>query len=61
MKKLQENKTTINMGMVEDIKSLDKVVVIGYGSVKSNLTGSVSSVKASDFKITSVSRSSIAG
>lgn len=37
--------STINMTMVEDITSLDEVVVIGYGTVKkSDLTGSVGSL-----------------
>jgi TonB-dependent starch-binding outer membrane protein SusC len=41
------NRTTINVTLVVDIKSLDEVVVVGYGTVKkSDLTGSVSSVKA---------------
>ena len=39
--------TSIDVKMIPDIKSLDEVVVIGYGSVKkSDLTGSVSSVKS---------------
>lgn len=38
---------TIEVKMEEDIKSLDEVVVVGYGTVrKSDLTGSVSSVKS---------------
>ena len=40
------DQTVINIGLVEDIKSLDEVVIIGYGTMKrSDLTGSVSSVK----------------
>ena len=40
------NQTTINVTMVEDIFSLEEVVVIGYGEVKkSDITGSVASVK----------------
>lgn len=38
--------TTLNLTMVEDIKALEEVVVIGYGTMKkSDLTGSVSQVK----------------
>lgn len=41
------NKTTLNVILKVDNKSLDEVVVVGYGTVKrSDLTGSVSSVKS---------------
>lgn len=41
------NQTNIQVSLVADIKRLDEVVVIGYGTVKkSDLTGSVSSVKS---------------
>lgn len=41
------NKTSFNIKMTEDTKALDEVVVIGYGVMKkSDLTGSVGSVKA---------------
>ena len=40
------NSTTLNIVMTEDVASLDEVVVVGYGTVKkSDLTGSVSSLK----------------
>ncbi|MET4081408.1 TonB-linked SusC/RagA family outer membrane protein [Pedobacter sp. UYP30] len=40
-------KTIINVTLSSDVKTLDQVVVIGYGSVKrKDLTGSVSSVSA---------------
>ena len=40
------NLTNINVVMTEDVKGLDEIVLIGYGSAKrSDLTGSVSSVK----------------
>ncbi|MEO0728688.1 MAG: SusC/RagA family TonB-linked outer membrane protein, partial [Bacteroidota bacterium] len=43
--------TTFNVTLVEDAEILDEVVVIGYGSVrKSDVTGSVSSVKAEDLQ-----------
>ncbi len=43
------NLTVINVTMQPDVKSLEDVVVIGYGTVnKSDLTGSVSSLKPSD-------------
>ena len=41
------NQTTLNVTLKNDDKSLEEVVVVGYGTVrKSDLTGSVSSVKA---------------
>lgn len=41
------NRTTVSITLRPDQKSLEEVVVVGYGSVKkSDLTGSVSSVKA---------------
>jgi TonB-linked SusC/RagA family outer membrane protein len=47
---------TINLTLVESIKNLDEVVVIGYGSVtKRELTGSVASVKEEDFNPGAVS------
>ncbi|MCC5920858.1 MAG: TonB-dependent receptor [Cyclobacteriaceae bacterium] len=43
------NRSVIDVVLKEDVESLDEVVVIGYGSVrKSDLTGSVSSVKSDD-------------
>lgn len=42
-------KTSINVTMIEDSKTLDELVVIGYGAVKkSDLTGSVGSIKNAD-------------
>jgi TonB-linked SusC/RagA family outer membrane protein len=47
-----DGKTTINVTMLEDSKALDEVVVIAYGTVKKrDLTGAVSSVKASDINL----------
>jgi TonB-linked SusC/RagA family outer membrane protein len=48
------DQTVVNIILVEDVKKLDEVVVIGYGTVKkSDLTGSVGSVKSKDLvKIT---------
>lgn len=50
------NRTIINVTMLIETTLMDEVVVIGYGVVKrSDLTGSVSSVKAEDLlKITSL-------
>lgn len=40
-------KTTINVTLIEDLQSLDEVVVVGYGTMKrSDLTGSVVSVSS---------------
>jgi TonB-linked SusC/RagA family outer membrane protein len=51
-----EAKTLINVRLTEESKLLNEVVVIGYGTVKkSDLTGSVASVKSIDLtKITSL-------
>lgn len=46
-----KSKTAVNVVMVADKNELSQVVVIGYGTVKkSDLTGSVVSVKADDLK-----------
>lgn len=43
------NQKSLNITMKEDSQTLDELVVIGYGTVKkSDLTGSVSSVKSDD-------------
>ena len=45
------NRTIIDVQLQEDVQSLQEVVVVGYGTVKkSDLTGSVSSIKADAFK-----------
>ncbi|MBB5438355.1 TonB-linked SusC/RagA family outer membrane protein [Pedobacter sp. AK017] len=45
----------INIELMQDVKALEDVVVIGYGVArKSDLTGSVSSIKAEDLKKTQV-------
>lgn len=45
------NQRTINMALALDVLRLEEVVVIGYGTAKkSDLTGSVVSVRADDFK-----------
>ena len=50
---LAPSQTTISVKLVEDYQALDEVVVVGYGTVrKSDLTGSVASVSADDFKST---------
>lgn len=46
---IEGNQTGLNIKLDEDTASLDEVVIVGYGTVKkSDLTGSVSSVKAKD-------------
>lgn len=46
-----EGKTTFNIVLKEDTKTLDEVVVVGYGTMKkSDITGSVASVKVDDLK-----------
>ena len=43
--------TQINVSLAEDVKSLDEVVVVGYGTRQAGeLTGAVSSIKASDIQ-----------
>ncbi len=42
------SRTLINIKLVPDVRSLEEVVVVGYGTVKkSDLTGSVSTIKSS--------------
>ncbi len=50
-------KSTVNVKLLEESKELNEVVVIGYGTVKkSDLTGSVATIKSVDLtKITSLS------
>lgn len=45
------NKTTVDVTLVEDVSTLDEVIVVGYGEVKkSDLTGAVASVSAEQLK-----------
>lgn len=45
------NQTTINVALSEDAKTLDEVVVVGYGTQKKiNLTGAVTQVNAEAFQ-----------
>lgn len=45
------NKTSFHIKLSEDVKVMDEVVVIGYGTTtKKEVTGSVSSLKNDDFK-----------
>ena len=49
------NQTEINVILPSDVKSLEEVVVVGYGTQKkSNLTGAVSSVEPSDIQETPI-------
>lgn len=51
-----KHRTVIDVTMEEDSKQLDEVVVVGYGvTKKSDLTGSVASVKASELSYPSAS------
>ncbi len=44
------NQSSININLAEDIKALDEIVVIGYGTQeKKEITSAVTSVKAEDF------------
>lgn len=58
------NQTEINVVLELDVADLSDVVVVGYGTqLKKELTGSISSVKSSDFQniVTNNSLSSVAG
>jgi hypothetical protein len=45
------NRTTIDIALGADLRSLSEVVVVGYGTQrKSDVTGSVSSISAKDIK-----------
>lgn len=47
-----ENKTTINVSMVEETVGIEEVVAVGYGTMKkSDLTGSVSSISSDRFQV----------
>lgn len=47
--------TTLNLGLIPDVISLEDVVVIGYGTVKkSDLTGAVASISAEDMQQSAV-------
>jgi TonB-dependent starch-binding outer membrane protein SusC len=44
------NRTSINLVLTEDLKTLSEVVVVGYGSQKKkDLTGSITSINSADF------------
>ncbi|TDO05410.1 SusC/RagA family TonB-linked outer membrane protein [Sunxiuqinia elliptica] len=48
---LTNGRTTINVTLKEDIKSVDEVVVVGYGTLrKMDLTGSVESVRMNEMQ-----------
>lgn len=49
--------TVININLIPDIKSLEEVVVIGYGVQKKSLvTGAISSIKSEDIGKTNIAR-----
>src|SRR5687768_5515615 len=51
------DRTVVDVVMVEEITSLDEVIVVGYGTVKkSDLTGSVERLKGEDFANQSVTQ-----
>ncbi|MDJ1502689.1 TonB-dependent receptor [Xanthocytophaga agilis] len=44
------NQTQVNMTMTQDVRTLNEIVVVGYGTQKkSDVTGAISSVKSEDF------------
>lgn len=46
-----DNRSVINMTMTPDIKALEEIVVVGYGTMKeSDITGSLASVSSKDFE-----------
>lgn len=49
-------RSVIDVALAEDIRKLDEVVVVGYGTVKrGDLTGAVSSVKSGDMNVGAIS------
>ncbi len=51
------NRATINISLKPDTKTLDEVVVVGYGTQKKSVvTGAISSVKASDLENQQITR-----
>lgn len=49
------NESVINVVLIEDIQTLDEIVVVGYGTQKrSDLTGSIASVSAADLETKSM-------
>ena len=51
-----KSSVVLNVILVEDSKQMEELIVVGYGSVKkSNLTGSVASIKSDDFVNTAIS------
>jgi TonB-linked SusC/RagA family outer membrane protein len=51
------NRSSINVSLVTDVKALGEVVVVGYGTQKkSDVTGSLSSISARDFQEQPVTR-----
>jgi len=55
------NKNEINVMLIEDLHSIDEVVVVGYGTQKkANLTGAVSSVSIADMGKRQVGQTSMA-
>ncbi len=49
------SQSSINVSLVQEVKNLDEVIVIGYGTQKkSDLTGAVASVKMNDLKDRSI-------
>ncbi len=56
-----DQKTTIDVSMTLDTRSLDEVVVVGYGVQKKGaVTGAISSIKAEDLANSSISRAELA-
>lgn len=55
-----QGRSTIDVALSTDVKKLNDVVVVGYGTQeKKQITGSVSSVKAKDFNSGSISNLSV--
>ncbi|MDJ1504246.1 TonB-dependent receptor [Xanthocytophaga agilis] len=51
------NRSEVNVALVPDVKALEEIVVVGYGSQKKSVvTGAISSVKSSDLENMPVTR-----
>ncbi len=52
-----KGQSTINIQLTKDVKEIDEIVVIGYGTQKrSQVTGSISSIESDEFEIATTSQ-----
>lgn len=47
---VEQNTATLNISLIEDIMSMDEIVVVGYGTQnKSDITGAITSIRPEDY------------